>query len=67
MAWVALYSDLLECVAMWVLCINCGIGCKLPVARRHLTLGSLYVGLFYHLPAHCGAIVKTLGFRSHTP
>ena len=33
-------SGLVECVcsvATWVLCLNCGLGCRLPVARRHLT------------------------------
>ena len=40
MAWAALYSGLVEYmrnVAMWVLCVNCGMDCGLPVARRHLT------------------------------
>ena len=39
-AWAALYSGLVEYmrnVAMWVLCVNCGMDCGLPVARRHLT------------------------------
>ena len=30
MAWAVLYSCLVECVAMWVLCVNCGM---LSVAR----------------------------------
>ena len=33
-------GSLVECVcsvSMWVLCINCRMGCGLPVARQHLT------------------------------
>ena len=32
--WAVLYSGLDECVcsmAMWMLCVNCGMGCGLPV------------------------------------
>ena len=39
-AWAMLYSGLVECVssvAMWVVCVDCGMGFGLPVARRHLT------------------------------
>lgn len=35
--WAVLYSGLDECVcsmAMWMLCVNCGMGCGLPVGFR---------------------------------
>ena len=35
-AWAALYSGLVECVNLWVLCAICKIGYKLPVASRRL-------------------------------
>ena len=31
------YSCLVDCVAVWVQCFNCGMGCGLPVSKRHLT------------------------------
>ena len=75
MAWAALYSGLVEYmrnVAMWVLCVNCGMDCGLPVTWRHLTelesLGGSDVGVVFPLasgPAS-GTLMKTLGFRSHT-
>ena len=39
-AWAVSYRGLVECVcsvAMWFLCVNCGMGCGLPVVMRHLT------------------------------
>ena len=40
MVWAVFYSGLVECVAMWVLCVNCGMGCRLPVASRLLRIGA---------------------------
>ena len=39
-AWAVFYGGLVEyvcSVVLWVLCVNCGMGCGLSVARRHLT------------------------------
>ena len=39
-AWAVSYCGLVECVcsvAMWFLCVNCGMGCGLPVVMRHPT------------------------------
>ena len=44
-AWAVLYSGLVECVTMWVLCFNCGMGCWLPAnIGVPEALGGLYVG-----------------------
>ena len=40
MVWAVLYSDLHDCVCsvgMWVLCVNSGMGCELPMAKQHLS------------------------------
>ena len=69
-----LYSCLVESVAVWVLCFNCGMSCGLPVSRLRIGVpespGGSYVGVVSPsvlLAVHCSAIMKTLGFRGHTP
>ena len=40
-AWAMLYSGLVECVCsvdMWVVCVDCGMGFGLQMARRHLVI-----------------------------
>ena len=54
---------LLNDCAVWDLCVNCGEGCSLPVARRHLTENwrPLGTGLFI-----CGRNLAPT-FRSFGP
>ena len=84
--WAVLWNGLEEVVcsmAMWMLCVNCGVGFKLPVDFRwpvniplregvhEVQDGGLWVwsgsSLPVQLPACCTVRMNILGFISHTP
>ena len=67
--WAVLYSDLHDCVCsvgIWVLCVNSGMGCELPMAKQHLSQRHRVIHMWALSGPSIQAYWRTLRFRSHT-